>query len=258
VNYFSATASAYLPTHMNEMMLREKSFATARLPMVGTKTVVGMPRINNVDYLVVASADGYLFCYTIEPSGGECTLMRQYRIGPTSGSEVSGGTVSVGTTAATPASAVNTSAAGGVPTVQNLYPQLAQKEDHSPPSSSGIPVPASRSGSNLSSSPAGVAPSPPRTTGGSSSSSKKKGVTPPPVPQPPSSAAVAAAKSATTKRQQQKKRKPSSDESDSSSSSESASGKKKGGEGGAGSDSEFAPPADLDDLDEYPPLSHAI
>lgn len=44
VNYFSQQASAYLPAHMNELMLREKSFATARLPMVGTKTVVGMPR----------------------------------------------------------------------------------------------------------------------------------------------------------------------------------------------------------------------
>jgi hypothetical protein len=28
---------------MNELMLREKSFCTARLPMAGTKTVVGIP-----------------------------------------------------------------------------------------------------------------------------------------------------------------------------------------------------------------------
>jgi autophagy-related protein 18 len=43
VNYFSQQATAYLPTHMNELMLREKSFCTARLPMAGTKTVVGIP-----------------------------------------------------------------------------------------------------------------------------------------------------------------------------------------------------------------------
>lgn len=43
VNYFSQQATAYLPAHMNELMLREKSLCTARLPMAGTKTVVGFP-----------------------------------------------------------------------------------------------------------------------------------------------------------------------------------------------------------------------
>uniref|UniRef100_A0AC34PZR8 Uncharacterized protein n=1 Tax=Panagrolaimus sp. JU765 TaxID=591449 RepID=A0AC34PZR8_9BILA len=67
---------------MNELMLREKSYATARLPVVGSKTCCAIPRIGNRDYLAVASTDGYLFCYTIPPEAGECTLARQYRIGP--------------------------------------------------------------------------------------------------------------------------------------------------------------------------------
>lgn len=44
VNYFSQQATAYLPTHMNELMLREKSVAIARLPISDTKTAVAMPR----------------------------------------------------------------------------------------------------------------------------------------------------------------------------------------------------------------------
>lgn len=82
VNYFSQQASSYLPQQMNELMLREKSFATARLPIVGSKTCCAMPRIGNRDYLAVASTEGYLFCYSLPQEPGECTLARQFRIGP--------------------------------------------------------------------------------------------------------------------------------------------------------------------------------
>ena len=63
-------------------MILEKSYATARLPIVGTKTCCAMPRIANRDYLAVASTDGYLFCYSLPQEPGECTLARQYRVGP--------------------------------------------------------------------------------------------------------------------------------------------------------------------------------
>jgi autophagy-related protein 18 len=82
VSYFSQQASNYLPQQMNELLLRDKSYATARLPIVGTKTCCAMPRIANRDYLAVASTDGYLFCYSLPQEPGECTLARQYRIGP--------------------------------------------------------------------------------------------------------------------------------------------------------------------------------
>lgn len=43
LDYFSKTATAYLPTQMNELLLREKSFATAHLPAIGTKNAVALP-----------------------------------------------------------------------------------------------------------------------------------------------------------------------------------------------------------------------
>lgn len=104
-NWGYQQASNYLPQHVNELILREKSAATARLPILGTRTVVAMPRIQvkfqilflnhlhrdlslifafqGVDYLMVASLEGYLFCYSLPAeTGGECNLIRQYRIGP--------------------------------------------------------------------------------------------------------------------------------------------------------------------------------
>ncbi|KAL3110382.1 hypothetical protein niasHT_011820 [Heterodera trifolii] len=81
VSYLSQQASAYLPQHVNELMLREKSTATARLPILGTRTVVAIPRIQGIDYLMVASQEGYLFCYSMPSEGStECNLMRQFRI----------------------------------------------------------------------------------------------------------------------------------------------------------------------------------
>jgi hypothetical protein len=69
----------------------------------------------------VATSDGYLFCYTIEPDGGECTLMRQYRIGPLTQEEIqqqqqnSAGQVIIAG-----------SAGNVVNELQKLYPNLTQ------------------------------------------------------------------------------------------------------------------------------------
>uniref|UniRef100_A0A7E4VN17 WD_REPEATS_REGION domain-containing protein n=1 Tax=Panagrellus redivivus TaxID=6233 RepID=A0A7E4VN17_PANRE len=82
LGYITSQASNYLPQQINEIMLRETSFATARLPMVGKKTSCAMPRIGNKDYLAVTSTDGFLFCYSLPTETGECTLVRQYKVGP--------------------------------------------------------------------------------------------------------------------------------------------------------------------------------
>lgn len=58
VNYFSQQAQQYLPQQMNDLMMREKSVATARLPIQGTNCVVSIPRIQQQDYLLVASTEG--------------------------------------------------------------------------------------------------------------------------------------------------------------------------------------------------------
>uniref|UniRef100_F1L7S5 WD repeat domain phosphoinositide-interacting protein 2 n=1 Tax=Ascaris suum TaxID=6253 RepID=F1L7S5_ASCSU len=81
VGYFSKAASSYLPAQMNDLLLREKSFATARLPAVGTKNAVALPVIGGKLHLLVATTDGYLYCYQVEAEGGECTLARQHKIG---------------------------------------------------------------------------------------------------------------------------------------------------------------------------------
>jgi hypothetical protein len=45
MSYFSQQASAYLPQQVNDLMLRGKSIAIAKLSIVGQRTIVAMPRI---------------------------------------------------------------------------------------------------------------------------------------------------------------------------------------------------------------------
>uniref|UniRef100_A0A914D979 Uncharacterized protein n=1 Tax=Acrobeloides nanus TaxID=290746 RepID=A0A914D979_9BILA len=77
-------ACSILPSQLNELMFLERSFAFAKLPVDGTKTVVAMHRINNKDFIMVASYTGYLFIYAMNPNGGECSLESQHIIGPLS------------------------------------------------------------------------------------------------------------------------------------------------------------------------------
>nr|CAD2161206.1 unnamed protein product [Meloidogyne enterolobii] len=92
MSYFSQQASAYLPQQVNDLMLRGKSVAVAKLPILGHKTVVAMPKIQGIDYLIVASMEGYLFWYSLPTSSdvSECKLLRQYKIGPKKSSKDGG------------------------------------------------------------------------------------------------------------------------------------------------------------------------
>ncbi|CAI4225181.1 unnamed protein product [Auanema sp. JU1783] len=80
--YLTQAASSYLPTQVNELITVERSFATARLPGSEKKNIAAMPTINGQTYLLVATTDGFLYCYKVEPDGGECNLVKQQRIGP--------------------------------------------------------------------------------------------------------------------------------------------------------------------------------
>uniref|UniRef100_A0AC35TNM8 Guided entry of tail-anchored proteins factor 1 n=1 Tax=Rhabditophanes sp. KR3021 TaxID=114890 RepID=A0AC35TNM8_9BILA len=82
INYYAKQASAYLPLQVNELMQREKSFATAGLPKFGYKNIVAIPTINKIPHLLVATIAGYLYCYRLPVEGGECSLLHQYTIGP--------------------------------------------------------------------------------------------------------------------------------------------------------------------------------
>ncbi|KAM3716653.1 WD repeat domain phosphoinositide-interacting protein [Dirofilaria immitis] len=81
VDYLSKQASSYLPAQMNDLWMRGKSFATARLPSVGKRNAVALPVINGKLHLLVATTDGFVYIYPIEPEGGELTLLRQHKVG---------------------------------------------------------------------------------------------------------------------------------------------------------------------------------
>ncbi|XP_050392017.1 WD repeat domain phosphoinositide-interacting protein 2 [Patella vulgata] len=75
------TSANYLPTPVTEMFNQGRSFATARLPNSGLRNVCALSLIQKIPRLLVASQDGYLYIYNIDPNeGGECTLIRQHRL----------------------------------------------------------------------------------------------------------------------------------------------------------------------------------
>ncbi|KAK6047947.1 hypothetical protein COOONC_14545 [Cooperia oncophora] len=81
LGYLTQAASNYLPTQVNELMTVERSFATAILPGSDKKNVAAMPTIKGQPHLLVATTDGFLYCYRILSSGGECDLVKMHRIG---------------------------------------------------------------------------------------------------------------------------------------------------------------------------------
>ncbi|VDL71118.1 unnamed protein product [Nippostrongylus brasiliensis] len=90
LGYLTQAASSYLPTQVNELMAVERSFATAILPGTNKKNIAAMPTIQGQPHLLVATTDGFLYCYRVLPSGGECDLVKMHRIG-TSANEMNRG-----------------------------------------------------------------------------------------------------------------------------------------------------------------------
>ncbi|VDP27991.1 unnamed protein product [Heligmosomoides polygyrus] len=81
LGYLTQAASSYLPAQVNELMTVERSFATAILPGSDKKNVAAMPTIQGQPHLLVATTDGFLYCYRVLSSGGECDLVKMHRIG---------------------------------------------------------------------------------------------------------------------------------------------------------------------------------
>ncbi|PVD37848.1 hypothetical protein C0Q70_00450 [Pomacea canaliculata] len=89
-NVFKSSAS-YLPAQVSEMLSQGRSFAIARLPMAGLKNVCAIATIQKLPRLLVASQDGYLYIYNLDPNEGkECGLVKQHRLDGVS-SETSAG-----------------------------------------------------------------------------------------------------------------------------------------------------------------------
>uniref|UniRef100_A0A4W5Q4K0 WD repeat domain, phosphoinositide interacting 1 n=1 Tax=Hucho hucho TaxID=62062 RepID=A0A4W5Q4K0_9TELE len=71
-------ASTYLPSQVSDMMHQDRAFATVRLNMFGLKNVCALSTVQKLPRLLVASSDGHLYIYNIDPQdGGECVLEAQ-------------------------------------------------------------------------------------------------------------------------------------------------------------------------------------
>uniref|UniRef100_A0A3Q2GAV2 WD repeat domain, phosphoinositide interacting 1 n=1 Tax=Cyprinodon variegatus TaxID=28743 RepID=A0A3Q2GAV2_CYPVA len=71
---FSA-ASSYLPGPVSGMMSQDRAFATVHLVSSGQRNVCTLVTIQKLLRLLVATADGQLFIYNVDPQeGGECQL----------------------------------------------------------------------------------------------------------------------------------------------------------------------------------------
>ncbi|XP_038133634.1 WD repeat domain phosphoinositide-interacting protein 1-like [Cyprinodon tularosa] len=77
---FSA-ASSYLPGPVSGMMSQDRAFATVHLVSSGQRNVCTLVTIQKLLRLLVATADGQLFIYNVNPQeGGECQLAYQHRL----------------------------------------------------------------------------------------------------------------------------------------------------------------------------------
>ncbi|KAM4717828.1 WD repeat domain phosphoinositide-interacting protein 1 isoform 2-T2 [Anableps anableps] len=77
---FSA-ASSYLPGPVSGMMSQDRAFATVHLFSSGQRNVCTLVTIQRLLRLLVATADGQLFIYNVDPQdGGECQLACKHRL----------------------------------------------------------------------------------------------------------------------------------------------------------------------------------
>ena len=75
------SSASYLPSQVTDMLNQDRAFATARLPFCGVRNVCAWAQIQKMPRLLVASQDGYLYVYNMNPiEGGECTLAKQHRV----------------------------------------------------------------------------------------------------------------------------------------------------------------------------------
>ncbi|XP_029162432.1 WD repeat domain phosphoinositide-interacting protein 2 isoform X4 [Nylanderia fulva] len=78
----AVTASAtYLPSQVTDVFTQGRAFASVHLPFQGLKNVCAITVTHKVPKLLVASADGYLYVYSVDLSeSGCCALIKQHRL----------------------------------------------------------------------------------------------------------------------------------------------------------------------------------
>ncbi|XP_012538774.1 WD repeat domain phosphoinositide-interacting protein 2 isoform X2 [Monomorium pharaonis] len=97
----AVTASAtYLPSQVTDVFTQGRAFASVHLPFQGLKNVCAITVTHKVPKLLVASADGYLYVYSVDPTeSGCCTLLKQHRLDDEERDESDCGGSGSGTTA---------------------------------------------------------------------------------------------------------------------------------------------------------------
>uniref|UniRef100_A0A224YIC2 Autophagy-related protein 18 n=1 Tax=Rhipicephalus zambeziensis TaxID=60191 RepID=A0A224YIC2_9ACAR len=73
--------ASYLPTQVTDVFNQGRSFATVHLPFQSVRTVCCLSTIQKIPRVLVATADGYLYVYNLDPvEGGDCALYSQHRL----------------------------------------------------------------------------------------------------------------------------------------------------------------------------------
>uniref|UniRef100_A0A8C5K8I3 WD repeat domain phosphoinositide-interacting protein 2 n=1 Tax=Jaculus jaculus TaxID=51337 RepID=A0A8C5K8I3_JACJA len=74
-------ATNYLPAQVSDMMNQDRAFATARLNFSGQRNICTLSTIQKLPRLLVASSDGHLYIYNLDPQdGGECVLIKTHSL----------------------------------------------------------------------------------------------------------------------------------------------------------------------------------
>ncbi|ERE69080.1 WD repeat domain phosphoinositide-interacting protein 1 [Cricetulus griseus] len=74
-------ATNYLPAQVSGMMNQDRAFATGRLNFSGQKNICTLSTIQKLPRLLVASSDGHLYIYNLDPQdGGECVLIKTHSL----------------------------------------------------------------------------------------------------------------------------------------------------------------------------------
>nr|CAI5832708.1 unnamed protein product [Callosobruchus analis] len=71
----------YLPTQVTDVFNQGRAFATAHLPFSGVRNVISIALIQQQLKLLVATEDGFLYVYNMDPNeGGDLVLCKQHKL----------------------------------------------------------------------------------------------------------------------------------------------------------------------------------
>nr|XP_006822221.1 PREDICTED: WD repeat domain phosphoinositide-interacting protein 2-like isoform X2 [Saccoglossus kowalevskii] len=75
------SSASYLPSQVTDVFNQGRAFAIVKLPFAGLKNICALATIQKLPRVLVASQDGYLYIYNLDPAeGGDCTLLKQHRL----------------------------------------------------------------------------------------------------------------------------------------------------------------------------------